>query len=996
MAACVSDIDLEDLVATLATTDDADGRVRILERASDPGLARAVAERLKEEADRARTHNTTLSSRWCGDIVALGTLAGLPTVVALGRMAEALTLFAQDRISESLSVFDEASSLFRTHGDEVGWARTQIGRTAPCAMLGRFAEALERAQEARAILDAAGEQMYVARMDTNLAMLLEHMNRPAEALGHSERALAAYRSADQGYYSMLVLGNHAFLLWRLGRVREALASFQEARQGYIALGATVSAARQDLHIGSAYLALGRYAEAVHALTAARRDMIAADATYLAADAGLSLAECYVRLGRFHEAIEVAADSRDRFTQCKTALESVQTLLWEAQAYTGLREQEAALRTLDEAAGMLAQDDALVSYRATLDVSRAQLLLETGRMAEAGALLAGAIPALRGAGLSVETAAAQVLWGDVLVEENRLAEASSVAGEILAVAYREGLDWLAARALHLCGLAAMRRGDGAAAGTALAAAVRHLDAMHHYIAWDDRVTFASTSIRLYADAMALAIQQGQTAVALHYAERAKARALADHLQAGIDVRPRARDTRSAALIAELQALRERYAWLGTAYGKTPTEAAPAMAVRWAAGAVHDEAERDEIRRLEQRMAEIWRELQVSNPAYRGEAAALNLPEADESNVGDENAAQRWVDALQSALGESDRVALVEYSALGDDMLLFVVRAAEVRVVRLPGACVDVRRLVPLVRLNVESCAAAARHGGAALRALGTAMRGLLRRLHSALLAPAESLLEGVTRLVVVPHGAAYHVPFHALHDGRQYLIERLEIAYAPCASLVEHFEQRHRLLAATRGAQRRGALALACSSGGMLPHVEVEAQAVVAALGGSLLSEEDATLDALRAGALDCAVLHLAAHGVFRPDEPLFSALHLQDGPLSTLDVFGLDLTCSLATLSACETALGMAGAGDELVGLSRAFLYAGTPSLVPSLWKVEDRSTAALMAVLYAALRQGASKAAALREAQLALLNNAVGAGSDWSAPFFWAPFQLIGHTGPL
>jgi len=251
-------------------------------------------------------------------------------------------------------------------------------------------------------------------------------------------------------------------------------------------------------------------------------------------------------------------------------------------------------------------------------------------------------------------------------------------------------------------------------------------------------------------------------------------------------------------------------------------------------------------------------------------------------------------------------------------------------------------------------------------------------------------------VVVPHGVTHHVPFHALHDGRGYLIEDREIAYAPCASLIEHFAERHRALHDARADQGCRALALAYSDGGALPHVQAEGQAVVAAFGGRLLRDQEATLESLRTLAGDYAVVHLAAHAVFRPDEPLFSSLQLQDGRLSTLDVFEMELSCSLATMSACETALGMAGAGDELMGLSRALLYAGAPSLVLSLWKVEDRSTAALMSALYGSLCRGESKASALRQAQLSLIRNEVDGSVDLSAPFYWAPFQLIGHPGPL
>lgn len=998
MAADIPCIDLEALVARLAATDDAAARARVLKEAVDPHTVRDAAERLNEEADRARYQDIARSLRWSGDIITLGTLADAPTVVALGYMSEAFTFLVQGRNRDSLARFDEAAALFRAHGDEVGWARTQIGRTGSCVMLGLFDEALERAREARAILERAGDRLRVASIDTNLALLLERMNRPAEALAYSERALAAYHSAGLTHRAVATLSNHALLLWRLGRVREALDAHREARQGLVSLGATVDAAREDLNIGAAYVALGHYAEAVSTLTDARKVFLAAEISYSAALTGLYLAECFTHLGRYRDAIAMVATLRDEFTHGEATVEYIQLLVWEALSHSGLGEHEAAVHTLDTATGLLPPDDGLASYRASLDVQRARLLLEGGRISEVRALLEAAIPPLRQAGLTMEVTTAQILWGSTLVEEGRPADAHGIAGEALDVAEREGLDWLAARALHLRGRAAIRMDSDDSARADLTAAIRRLDRVNRRVAWDDRTTFSGTAAAVYTDAVALALRQGRATAALSYAERAKSRALADHLRARIDVRPRAHDDSSHALVDELNALRDRYAWLGAIQRTNGNDrGAPPVAVRWATSPAHDAAARDEAVRIERRMAEIWRELQASNPAYRGEAAALDLVEQDEEKSdGEDEAIHRWAQRLHTALGRDDAVALLEYVALGDDLVLFVVRAGEVRTVRLAGAATEVRRLVPLWRINVERSAAAVSGGAAALRALGANARGVLQRLHAVLLAPAAPLLHGVTRLAIVPHGTTHHVPFHALYDGAGYLLEHHEVGYSPCAGLVEHFDERHRQVGAAGPGDAREALVLCCSDGGALPHVRIEGQAITAALGGRLLSEEEATLSALRDLSPGCSVIHLAAHGVFRPDEPLFSSLQLHDGRLSTLEVFELELRCSLVTLSACETSLGMAGAGDELMGLSRAFLYAGAPSLILSLWKVEDRSTAVLMDRFYKALRRGESKAAALQQAQLALLRNEVDGAGDLSAPFFWAPFQLIGHAGPL
>jgi len=156
-------------------------------------------------------------------------------------------------------------------------------------------------------------------------------------------------------------------------------------------------------------------------------------------------------------------------------------------------------------------------------------------------------------------------------------------------------------------------------------------------------------------------------------------------------------------------------------------------------------------------------------------------------------------------------------------------------------------------------------------------------------------------------------------------------------------------------------------------------------------EEEAQHQRFEAEAGERQLIHLATHAQFRQDDPLFSALLLADGELTAQDLFNLELKASLVTFSACETGLGKLGGGDELLGLSRACLYAGASSLVLSLWRVEDQSVAELMQLFYTRLLAGRRKGAALRLAQVTLLQS-----ESYRHPFFWAPFTLIGHAGLL
>jgi len=232
----------------------------------------------------------------------------------------------------------------------------------------------------------------------------------------------------------------------------------------------------------------------------------------------------------------------------------------------------------------------------------------------------------------------------------------------------------------------------------------------------------------------------------------------------------------------------------------------------------------------------------------------------------------------------------------------------------------------------------------------------------------------------------------LHDGRSFLLEGHEISYLPGASIL-------RYCCETRPAAS-GMLTFGHSYDGRLPHTVDKARSIAALFDGEAFLENKATPARLRETVSDSRIIHLATHGDFRPDDPLFSGLALAGGWLTTFDIFNLRLNASLVTLSACQTGRSVVGGGDELLGLMRAFIYAGAASLVLSLWAVEDRSTAQLMETFYRGLAEGQTKGAALRHAQLQFIRGK-GPGDDimakaYTHPYFWAPFFLVGHAGRL
>jgi CHAT domain-containing protein len=184
----------------------------------------------------------------------------------------------------------------------------------------------------------------------------------------------------------------------------------------------------------------------------------------------------------------------------------------------------------------------------------------------------------------------------------------------------------------------------------------------------------------------------------------------------------------------------------------------------------------------------------------------------------------------------------------------------------------------------------------------------------------------------------------------------------------------------------------------VPHSGREVRRIAALFepASRVLARGNATEEAVRKAARgDVSILHFATHALVDEDRPERSGLALSRGPgpsdgiLQTREIYALELQGALVTLSACQTALGREVTGEGLVGLSRAFFYAGARAVTATLWNVGDRSTSDLMEIFYRQIRRGAPPERALAEAKRTVLRR----GSGRRHPYYWAPFIVMGHT---
>jgi CHAT domain-containing protein len=220
-----------------------------------------------------------------------------------------------------------------------------------------------------------------------------------------------------------------------------------------------------------------------------------------------------------------------------------------------------------------------------------------------------------------------------------------------------------------------------------------------------------------------------------------------------------------------------------------------------------------------------------------------------------------------------------------------------------------------------------------------------------------------------------------------LIERFAVAYAPSAAVLARVLEQTGQEAANGP---RSALVVGNPTED-LPFAETEAQVVAQHFGVTPYLGREATKKRLLGEIEKRRNVHLACHGDFHSLEPLRSCLLLHDASLTAQEILKLRLSAELLVLSACQTARQTVTRGDELMGLLRVLLYAGAPSLVVSLWSVDDRSTGELMRRFYTTLHQTGSspfpnRAEVLRRAMLEIRRQ-----PGWEHPYFWAPFILVG-----
>src|SRR5262245_41337061 len=670
---------------------------------------------------------------------------------------------------------------------------------------------------------------------------------------------------------------------------------------------------------------------------------------------LDESEMYLELNLGRDAEEAAAEAARTFERLGTGYEAGKARLNQAIACAHLGKTRLSLELFREARRFFRRERSGAQL-AVIDLYRALVLFEEGRFFEARRIGKRALGFFRRRSLPRRAIQCHLLLGRLSLRIDDLAAAERegrAALDLLADCEAPILEYLAHYLMGQVQEALGNRGD---AHRCYQAAQRRLETLRGSLQREDlKISFMKDRLEVYESQVGLRLDQdggppGEEVFS--YIEQAKSRGLIDLILQSVDARPPVEDEDSE-LASRLRRLREDLNWYYHRIEREELRQEPGTPDRIRTLRQHALAS-------EERLLRAVRELRRES---LGVASALRSAEP------------RCLAEVQRQLpGES---TLLEYYRVRERMVVCVVTRDRLDIVPLG----DARRMKDLVK-RLQCQVSKFRLGPDYVQRfhepLLHATNHHLAGLYDELIAPVRSRLRS-RHLVVVPHDFLHYLPFHALRGEGGSLIDDFTVSYAPSASIFAHCQ------ALPPTADRR-TLILGFPDA-RAPHIVDEIRAVAdASAEPTELLGADASRKALREKGPGCAVVHIATHGYFRRDNPMFSAVRLGDSYLSLYDLYHLRLPVGLVTLSACATGSSVVVDGDELLGLVRGLFCAGARSLLVTLWDVQDRATAEFMKFFYGRLREEPDQSLALRDAVLAIRET-------HPHPYYWAPFVWMGKV---
>ena len=921
-----------------------------------PADAQLIIGILKSQIEANQYKDHPKAKRYAEKIIELGHLRRDQKTVALGTMKLGeSTIFEGKLLGEAEEYLNRAAELYLKEGDLIGWGRTVIGKLLICLETNSAEQTLAQAQRAMAVFETFGTPDLCLRLLSNKQKTVNDLGRHQEATELYQQALSILEHSDieNVHTEGVIYNNGGNSYFRLGEFHKARACYEKARQLFereqkiAALNVvTINVAYADQYLGQYQRALKN----LHKVLAS----FDGEPSLPKVQTKLYMTACYTNLNRAETArdlaLEIVADIEQMDNTYQVQL--AETLYFLGTAEANLGETESALKRLAQSEDLY-QSFQAAGWTYNMRLLRGTILLNEGKFEEARANGETCYRFFSSNNQQINLAHSALLLAEAHHRLCRPGEAKRYGKEALQIGRRLGVLDVQQQAHAVLGEIYIGSGELQKAKRHLQAAAFAIERQQKSLTITLQPHFMERKGGVLKTTMRLLLQEARYVEAFETLERG----LSLNLQTYRSNRERlawaSGSADSRALLNELEELRERHhvyyrltfdrAWL--------RENDPEMEM---------ETAKAELELIEKRMHQITEQLYL-NSSENSHFKRIEPPK---------------LDIVQQAL-EPDTV-LIEYYINGQEIWAFVIRQDHFEAVQLPIQLNQLDQWLEKYSFNIR-CASQMGADSPVSRQLARVAQQLGAHFYNSLIRPLEAAIQDEDHLIIVPYGLLHYLPFNAFSNGDTYLVNQIELSTLPSAGWL--------LQASPK--RLEGRVVLGYSANGRLPEVIQEVDQISCLLQAESAIEEAVTRDKLsgRPG----QILHIAAHGQHRIDQPELSFLELADGQLFADDLLQQDLSYELVVLSACETGRSTVKEGDELIGLGRGVLCAGAGAMMASLWRVEDSYTAKLMAHFYTHLLAGKSKRAALKEAQTDLL-----AEKPDLHPAYWAPFQLIGNPGSL
>jgi len=861
---------------------------------------------------------------------------------ALSEWISGISDITQGEITSSIQRLTNASDIFFGLDEAHLAAQTYVAKLYALALLGHYDDAVKCGKEALQIFAEHGDELAAGKIENNLGNIFwrRELHKTAEKYFLSARN----RFIKLDDLTQLTMIEHCLATSYTYQddFRKAEKFYARALERAEKADMFVTRAEIEASIGNLWLSRGRFGVALKYLELSRQKYKKLEMPHQTAVAELEIAGAYLELNLAKEAFETYKTLVDTLANLGMQGEEAKARANFGRAAILLGEEEVAENELRKSAGLYRAEKNRVGV-SFIKLLETQLSLLRSEYRKSLRLSKEAIALFNDNGNIRHRLMSEWCHGESLLYLESYEESAYWLKKV----FREAIKFQNPQAAQLAqislGKLAQRTGRIGDAEGHYKKAIKLIETLRNPLPAEEfRVAFLADKLVPYKELAKIYIERNSLSKAFTYVEKSRSRALGETLNS--EINDTARRPRGTSDLAEkLANAREELNWF---YNRDHREEIdPSSPVS------------KEIYNKEREVSELTR--QISNTSGFGLTSETDLD----------------IEALQSNLGQNQ--VLIEFIVSESKIAAFVLAEEGLF---FEEAFSDEDKIVEFVE-GLQFQFGTLRYGGEGLSnytdELIKKTNVYLERLYRELFLPLEKHI-GERSVIIVPSKELYKVPFHALYNGEKYLIETRDVSYVPSARILDYCFSKSR--------RKLRDILLVGFGDEQIPRVYSEISNVAKVYNDNeCLIEEEASFANLREKSSDYDILHIACHGRFRSDNPLFSSLKLADGWATVGDISGLDLNCDLVTLSACETGLNNVFAGDELLGLMRGFMVAGASSLLLTMWMVNDSATAAFMKEFYENLKTGKTIPGALRTAQRKSIEENM-------HPYFWAPFFLIGR----